>query len=274
MPSIIAVLWLQVFFWLTDRKFVTLKLWSFAIAIAPIWLFHDGCMLDFFRSVLWLMNAYEVKDTNARWLLFHPKTSPDLLIVLSVNLFFVIVCCVLTCTVVCHFCNSKRSYKLINVYSLAFKSLTWETKLMASSSYPGCLAKAEVIPKLRWSIWLCTICEFTSFFFSWYYISAILFVFLVINKINNAMMWDSGYQVGTNSYWEAEPFDKRKTGKILGYHKCVTFLIQMSFGIPFLVTFFVLFQEHFQKQRIENSMGSSEPTAKQVCYLRTLFISL
>ena len=205
--------------------------------------------------------------------LSHSKTSPDLLIVLSVNLFFVIVCCVLTCTVVCHFCNSKRSYKLINVYSLAFKSLTWETKLMASS-YPGCLAKAEVIPKLRWSIWLCTICEFTSFFFSWYYISAILFVFLVINKINNAMIWDSGYQVGTNSYWEAEPFDKRKTGKILGHHKCVAFLIQMSFGIPFLVTFFVLFQEHFQKQRIENSMGSSEPTAKQVCYLRTLFISL
>ena len=83
-------------------------------------------------------------------------------------------------------------------------------------------------------------------------------------------MWDSGYQVGTNSYWEAEPFDKRKTGKILGYHKCVTFLIQMSFGIPFLWLFWVFFQEHFQKQRIENSMGSSEPTAKQVSYLRTL----
>lgn len=27
---------------------------------------------------------------------------------------------------------------------------------------------------------------------------------------------------------------------------------------------FVIFQEHFQKQRIENSMGSSEPTPKQV----------
>lgn len=30
---------------------------------------------------------------------------------------------------------------------------------------------------------------------------------------------------------------------------------------------FVIFQEHFQKQRIENSMGSSEPTPKQVSYL-------
>ncbi|CAL5086579.1 unnamed protein product [Urochloa decumbens] len=29
-------------------------------------------------------------------------------------------------------------------------------------------------------------------------------------------------------------------------------------------------QEHFQKQRIENSMGSSEPTAKQISYLRNL----
>lgn len=29
-------------------------------------------------------------------------------------------------------------------------------------------------------------------------------------------------------------------------------------------------QEHFQKQRIENSMGSSEPTAKQISYLRSL----
>ncbi|RLM85005.1 ATP-dependent DNA helicase SRS2-like protein [Panicum miliaceum] len=29
-------------------------------------------------------------------------------------------------------------------------------------------------------------------------------------------------------------------------------------------------QEHFQKQRIENSMGSSEPTARQISYLRNL----
>jgi hypothetical protein len=29
-------------------------------------------------------------------------------------------------------------------------------------------------------------------------------------------------------------------------------------------------QEHFQKQRIENSMGSSEPTPKQISYLRNL----
>jgi hypothetical protein len=40
----------------------------------------------------------------------------------------------------------------------------------------------------------------------------------------------------------------------------------MSFGRPFFLTFLVLFQEHFLKQRIENSMGSSEPTAKQVGY--------
>uniref|UniRef100_A0A453BHE3 Uncharacterized protein n=1 Tax=Aegilops tauschii subsp. strangulata TaxID=200361 RepID=A0A453BHE3_AEGTS len=29
-------------------------------------------------------------------------------------------------------------------------------------------------------------------------------------------------------------------------------------------------QEHFQKQRIENSMGSSEPTPKQVSQIHTL----
>lgn len=45
--------------------------------------------------------------------------------------------------------------------------------------------------------------------------------------------------------------------------------VYLSFGRPFCDFFVVLFQEHFQKQRIENSMGSSEPTAKQVSYLRT-----
>jgi hypothetical protein len=43
------------------------------------------------------------------------------------------------------------------------------------------------------------------------------------------------------------------------------------FICPSVDRFFCVFkfQEHFQKQRIENSMGSSEPTAKQVCYHRT-----
>jgi hypothetical protein len=30
---------------------------------------------------------------------------------------------------------------------------------------------------------------------------------------------DSGYQVGTNSYRQAEPSDERETGKFRGHHK-------------------------------------------------------
>lgn len=34
-------------------------------------------------------------------------------------------------------------------------------------------------------------------------------------------MWTSGYQVGTDSYREAESFDERKAGEILGHYKCL-----------------------------------------------------
>lgn len=169
-----------------------------------MWLFHVVCMLDFFQISFIIDErirgkGYKRKVTSCSSL----PPSPQSIINLVGHLFSFSYCSIIfiSCCSIVNIANQLWMFLYLIVLS-SFGELNPE-KLMASF-YPGCLAQAEVTPKWWWSSRLCTICGLILFFSVLCHVRLVSFP-LIINETTNLVRPISGYQVGTNSHWEAEP---------------------------------------------------------------------